>query len=127
MQVGMGMSTKVEIADTGGRIDGSGKPHINEEISKELNKGPVTKSSIIEKEREYTEDELVEAIDLVNEEFIIYDRRFERGVHERSNRVMVKVIDTLTDEVIREIPPEKILDAMANICELAGIIVDERI
>jgi flagellar protein FlaG len=36
------------------------------------------------------------------------------------------VIDENTNEVVREIPPEKILDVMASIMELAGLIVDER-
>jgi len=39
---------------------------------------------------------------------------------------MVKVIDINTNEVIREIPPEKILDMVATMLEMAGIIVDER-
>jgi flagellar protein FlaG len=39
---------------------------------------------------------------------------------------MVKVVDTETQEVIREIPSEKILDMVANILEMAGILVDER-
>jgi flagellar protein FlaG len=30
------------------------------------------------------------------------------------------------DEVIREIPPEKILDMVAKMMELAGILVDEK-
>jgi flagellar protein FlaG len=39
---------------------------------------------------------------------------------------MVKVIDAETDEIIREIPPEKILDMVAMMWEMVGIIVDER-
>lgn len=40
---------------------------------------------------------------------------------------MVKVVNTETDEVIREIPPEKILDMVAKMWELAGIMVDEKV
>jgi len=40
---------------------------------------------------------------------------------------MIKVINSETDEVIREIPPEKILDLIAKLWELAGIIVDEKV
>jgi flagellar protein FlaG len=39
---------------------------------------------------------------------------------------MVKVIDNETQEVIQEIPPEKILDMVAKMWEVAGILVDER-
>ena len=39
---------------------------------------------------------------------------------------MVKVIDAETNEVIREIPPEKILDLVATIWEMMGLIIDEK-
>lgn len=54
------------------------------------------------------------------------DTRFEFSIHEGTEAVMVKVIDTETDEIIREIPPEKILDMVAKMWELAGILVDKR-
>jgi len=37
------------------------------------------------------------------------------------------IINDETDEVIREIPPEKILDMVAKMWELAGIMVDRKI
>ena len=40
---------------------------------------------------------------------------------------MVQVIEKATDEVISEIPPEKILDLVARIEEMIGLIVDQRV
>ena len=40
---------------------------------------------------------------------------------------MVKVINEDTNEVIREIPPEQILDMVAKMWELAGILVDKSV
>ncbi len=40
---------------------------------------------------------------------------------------MVKVIDTNTDEIIREIPQEKVLDNIANIKEMLGLLLDKRV
>ena len=54
------------------------------------------------------------------------NRRFEYSVHKKTNNIIIRVIDVETDEVIKEIPPEKILNIMASIMELAGLIVDER-
>ncbi len=51
---------------------------------------------------------------------------FEYSIHERTKEIMVKVINKDTKEVIREIPPEKILDLVAKLWEIAGILVDER-
>ena len=40
--------------------------------------------------------------------------------------MIVKLIDKETKEVIKEVPPEKILDLVAQIWDLVGILVDER-
>ncbi|HEX3029893.1 MAG TPA: flagellar protein FlaG, partial [Clostridia bacterium] len=46
--------------------------------------------------------------------------------HQKTKQIMVKVIDSDTGDVIREIPPEKTLDMVAKMWEMAGIVVDER-
>ncbi len=49
------------------------------------------------------------------------------GVHEDTNRIMIKIMDKETKEVIKEFPPEKTLDMIARIWEMAGILVDEKL
>lgn len=46
--------------------------------------------------------------------------------HEDTNRISITVTDSDTDEVIREIPPEKALDMLAKAWEMAGLLVDEK-
>lgn len=46
--------------------------------------------------------------------------------HDDTNRISITVTDSDTDEVIREIPPEKALDMLAKAWELAGLMVDEK-
>lgn len=52
--------------------------------------------------------------------------RCEYAYHKKTNRVSIKVINADTDEVIREIPPEKSLDMLQKMWEMAGILVDEK-
>lgn len=52
--------------------------------------------------------------------------RCEYSYHKETNRVSIKVINDDTDEVIREIPPEKSLDMLQKMWEMAGILVDEK-
>lgn len=52
--------------------------------------------------------------------------RCEYSYHKDTNRVSIKVINSDTDEVIREIPPEKSLDMLQKMWEMAGILVDEK-
>lgn len=48
------------------------------------------------------------------------------SVHKTTKQIMVKVMDSETGEVIREFPPEKNLDLLAKLWEMAGILVDEK-
>ena len=48
------------------------------------------------------------------------------GIHDKTNRVTIKIVDRDTKKVIKEIPPEKTLDMIAKVWELAGILVDEK-
>ena len=50
----------------------------------------------------------------------------EFGIHEKTHRVTVKIVDKQTKEVIKELPPEKTLDMIAKMWEYAGLIVDEK-
>lgn len=47
--------------------------------------------------------------------------------HEGTNQMMIKVINSDTHEVLKEIPPEKLVDLVYNLCELAGIFTDYKI
>lgn len=51
----------------------------------------------------------------------------EVSVHEKTHDIMVKVLNKDTGELIREIPPEKTLDLVAKMMEIAGILIDEKI
>lgn len=47
--------------------------------------------------------------------------------HEKLEKYYVTVINVSTEEVIREIPPEKMLDMYAAMAESMGLLVDEKI
>jgi len=47
--------------------------------------------------------------------------------HEDLHEYYVTVVNPLTDEVIREIPPKKMLDMYAAMTEYMGLLVDEKI
>lgn len=48
------------------------------------------------------------------------------GIHEETNRVTIKIVDKNSRKVIKEFPPEKTLDMIAKVWEMAGIMVDEK-
>jgi len=50
----------------------------------------------------------------------------EFGIHEKTNRITIKMVDKKTKEVIKELPPEKMLDMLARMWEMSGLMVDEK-
>lgn len=72
------------------------------------------------------EHEVIQAIERANKHIRTYDRRLEFSIHDMTKQIMVKVINTENDTVIREIPSEKILDMVAHLWEVAGILIDEK-
>ena len=48
------------------------------------------------------------------------------NMNSRINTITVKVYDKDTGDLIREVPPEKSLEAIKKIWEIAGLIVDEK-
>jgi flagellar protein FlaG len=68
----------------------------------------------------------IELIEKANKAIIGANKTFEYSIHEKTKQIMVKVINSETKELIREIPPEKILDMVARMWELSGIMIDER-
>lgn len=48
------------------------------------------------------------------------------GIHEGTNRVTIKIVDKESKKVIKEYPPEKTLDMIQKLWEMAGLMVDEK-
>ncbi|MFD0696255.1 flagellar protein FlaG [Paenibacillus sp. GCM10027628] len=69
---------------------------------------------------------VIKAIEKANKALDGRYTSFEFSVHEKTKQISIKVLDKDTGEVIREIPPEKTLDMVARLWEMAGILVDEK-
>jgi flagellar protein FlaG len=69
-------------------------------------------------------DQIKKAVDEINKKANNSEAIF--GIHEATNRVTIKLVDKETKEVIKELPPEKTLDMIAKVWEMAGLLVDEK-
>lgn len=76
------------------------------------------------KDQQATNEQIKKAVEQLNKNMPHSEAVF--GIHEATNRLTIKIVDKDTKEVIRELPPEKTLDMIAKVWELAGIIIDER-
>ncbi|MCL2216190.1 MAG: flagellar protein FlaG [Defluviitaleaceae bacterium] len=77
-------------------------------------------------ERAESSELLNSAVGAINTSIAIHNRHLSISIHEATGRRMVTVYDSTTNEAIREIPPQRVLDAHANILALAGLFMDAR-
>ncbi|MBR3483142.1 MAG: flagellar protein FlaG [Lachnospiraceae bacterium] len=73
-----------------------------------------------------SDEEVKSAIKEANKRAIFGHASAQFSYHEATKRISVKIVDNDTKEIIREIPPEKTLDMISKMWELAGLVVDEK-
>lgn len=78
-------------------------------------------------EAKFAREELEQAVDTMNELLENTHKASKFILHDGLNKYYVRLVDTETEEVIKEIPPERLLDAFYEMQKLAGMIVDEKV
>lgn len=66
------------------------------------------------------DEENVKAADPVNTTHLQFE------IHDKTGDIIVRVIDDNTQEVIREVPPEEIIDMILKFQEIDGVFIDEK-
>lgn len=94
---------------------------------------PVKSQSVVQRElptaedQEISKEKLQNAVNTVNEFLQVNHNASKFVLHDGLDRYFVQVVDTQTEEVVKEIPPKKLLDAFYEMQKLLGMIVDEKI
>ena len=99
---------------------------IQSQDEKSSSEGSTSQQQQTTKNAQAAPDRLKKMIDEMNKKINNSNSEAVFGIHEDTNRIMIKILDKDTKEVIKEFPPEKTLDMIAKIWEMAGILVDER-
>ncbi|QOS98069.1 flagellar protein FlaG [Brevibacterium sp. JNUCC-42] len=71
--------------------------------------------------------ELQDEVAALNKFMQAKETHLKFNLHEKLGEYYVQVIDNKTDEVVREIPSKKMMDTVAQMYELIGIMVDRKI
>jgi flagellar protein FlaG len=79
-----------------------------------------------EQENGADQNDFIQAVEQANKRYEAYGKLLQFSIHEDTKLIMIKIINTKTEEIIAEIPPEKILDMIAQLWEMAGLLVDQR-
>ena len=57
----------------------------------------------------------------------IHNVGLEFSMHEESGRTLIKVVEKDTGDLIKQIPPEEVLELIARMGDVLGILFDERV
>lgn len=79
-----------------------------------------------EEVKEPSKNTIDSVVSEVNQKMRLTKTRCEYSYDEPTKRVSIKVYDKESDTLIREVPPEKSLEMLQKMWEIAGIIVDEK-
>ncbi|OLS39028.1 hypothetical protein BTR22_05135 [Alkalihalophilus pseudofirmus] len=71
--------------------------------------------------------EIQQKIDGFNDFLKVSNSHLKFSLHEELNEYYVAIVDELTNEVIKEIPPKKLLDMYATMKETIGLFIDKKI
>jgi len=63
--------------------------------------------------------------DKLNQIMGIFNRKIRFFVDSKENKIIVKIIDSRSGEVIRQIPPQKMINFMDRINNMIGFVLDE--
>lgn len=74
-----------------------------------------------------SEDTLTRAVEKVNKTFELENKRMEYSYEKETNTYVVRVIDKETNEVISQIPSQKLLDYASGLMEYIGILTDTKV
>ncbi|KGR76467.1 flagellar protein FlaG [Ureibacillus sinduriensis] len=114
----------VESSTLTNAVQGSSKGMIEKQDSQDITSQVNEQST---EKLDITEEKLKQAVDSLNEFMEINHNSSKFVYHEGLDRYFVQVVNKDTEEVIKEIPPKKLLDAFYEMQKMVGMIVDEKI
>ncbi|MDD5067124.1 MAG: flagellar protein FlaG [bacterium] len=73
-----------------------------------------------------TEQDISDAIEKMNKTIEIFNKKLKMSYDEESKRVVVRIIDSETDKVIKEIPTKEVLDYIHRLHQMIGVFIDSK-
>ncbi|MFD1020309.1 flagellar protein FlaG [Thalassobacillus hwangdonensis] len=95
------------------------EPIIHEKVENESKK--------TEEKEPLTKEKAEEVVEGLNDFIDGTDTSLQFVFHDKLEEYYVTVVDSVTNEVVKEIPPKKLLDIYAAMAEKLGFIVDHKI
>ncbi len=86
---------------------------------------PSVNNGVHVEEKDPGKSETIAVVDKLNKSVDRFNGKLSFHYHEKTHRVIMKVIDPSTDEVLREIPAKDAIKLLEHIQDFLGVIIDE--
>ncbi len=98
-------------------------PRVNEPVQKvEKQRQDIEQQPQVDSEKSQIQpEELLKQINALTEDGV-YSVRFEQD--DTADQLVVKIVDNETDEIIRQIPPEELINLTKHLQEMSGNLVN---
>lgn len=77
-------------------------------------------------EKAVTEEDVKKSVEKLNKLLEDKPTHVEYEVYGKFRDLTIRIVDDNTKQVIKEIPPKKIIDMVDKLCELAGVFMDQK-
>jgi flagellar protein FlaG len=75
--------------------------------------------------KDVNENELNRAMEELNKHFQIFNTRLSFSFNDDNDMTVIKIQDRNSGEVIKQIPPQEMLDSLSKISNIVGILIDK--
>jgi flagellar protein FlaG len=105
-------------------INNLSQPHvINSQNNGELQ---IAGAEITSEGREASREEINQIVHTLNKAASSVDKRVSFAFHEKTRRVVMRITDPVTKEVVRQIPSKDMVRILENIHDFVGMFIDEQ-
>ena len=100
------------------------QPHVN--INVRRGELPIEGTEINGRGREASRQEIDNIVTTLNRAATSVDKRVSFTFNEKTRRVVMKITDPITREVVKQIPSKDMVRILENIHDFVGMFVDEQ-
>ncbi|MBO0476945.1 flagellar protein FlaG [Vagococcus sp. DIV0080] len=108
------------------KIEQAGKisEHLENEPHQENLKRQKKKSESVQSHK-YSEDNIKQIIAISNRQLAEKDVKMEFEIYQLTNRLIIRLINTTNDEIVKEISSEELLDSIVSNWGIIGNLIDK--
>ncbi|KKM12347.1 hypothetical protein SY88_04145 [Clostridiales bacterium PH28_bin88] len=96
-------------------------------VVQETRKSKITREKEREGQQQQFQERLAKSVRKLNQAIEVLDSPLRFQIVERNGSWLVQIIDSSTNRLLREVPPERVMDVVGRLQKALGLLVDELI